>query len=453
MTKSSGLSVCMIVKNEEANISDALASFTPFADELIVVDTGSTDNTRDIAAGFTPLVYDFEWIEDFSAARNFAMSKATRGYHLWLDADDRIDAENQSLIQALKSDFDGKKAFWFILKNLQGDHTPTSCRQLRCFPLAEGIRFERRVHEQAFESVMAAGLQAELADIVIQHLGYMTDEARLAKAIRNMTMMEKSRAENEEDGGLLFSLALTYSPLGRKEDAVECMAQALERFEKESYNHHLIPEAYLFLGKLAYEMGDYDQSVRKLAVVKSLVADNPLHNYQMGLLYQQMGRHRQAVEALGNVLGKKYIPNLYPTQPLPNEAELLLHIAYSLYCLDDQKAALELINSSKVGPCRSWEWIGTRAFTFKNIGLAHIALETALRYGEIEPVSWARLGAIYKLRGYVDKARQCFDRAGMPDRLQTANKPEARVSLQTNCCGDGSAPDVLGCPPFSPVRS
>ena len=426
MTKSSGLSVCMIVKNEEANIYDALASFTPFADELIVVDTGSTDNTRDIAAGFTPFVYDFEWIDDFSAARNFAMSKATKSYHLWLDADDRIDEENQSLIQTLKSDFDGKKAFWFILKNIQGAHPPTSCRQLRCFPLAEDIRFQRPVHEQAFESVLAAGFEAVLADIVIEHLGYMTDEARLAKAIRNMTMMEKARAENQEDGGLLFSLALTYSPLGRRKDALECMSQALELFEKESYNHHLIPEAYLFQAKLAYEMGDYDQSVRKLAVVGSLVVGNPLHNFQMGLLYQQMGRHRQAVEAFGHVLGKKYVPNLYPTHPLPNEAELLLFLAYSLFCLNDQKPALELINSSKIGQCKGWEWIGARAFTFKNIALAHIALETALRYGELEPMNWARLGAIYKLRGYVDKARQCFERAGMPDRLHAANKPLTR---------------------------
>jgi glycosyltransferase involved in cell wall biosynthesis len=443
MTKSSGLSVCMIVKNEEANISDALASFTPFADELIVVDTGSTDNTRDIAAGFTPLVYDFEWIDDFSAARNFAISKATKGYHLWLDADDRIDETNQSLIQALKSDFDGKKAFWFILKNIQGAYASTSCRQLRCFPLAEGIRFQRRVHEQAFESVIAAGLEPVLADIVIEHLGYMTDEARLAKALRNMTMMEKERAENREDAGLLFSLALTYSPLGRREDAFECMREALERFEKESFNHHLIPEGYLFLAKLAYEMGDYDQSVRKLAVVKSLVVANPLHNYQMGLLYQQMGRHREAVDSLRNVLGKKYIPNLYPTHPLPNQEELLLYIAYSLYFVNDQKGALELINSSKAGPCRSWEWIGTRAFTFKNIGLAHIALETALRYGEIEPVSWARLGAIYKLRGYVDKAKRCFERAGMPDRLQAANKPTAGLNLQSGGPDNGAKP---GCP-------
>ena len=75
-----GLSVSMIVKNESENLAEALASFAPFADEIIVVDTGSSDNTKEIAAQFTSKVYDFDWIDDFSAARNFAMSKAAKSY-------------------------------------------------------------------------------------------------------------------------------------------------------------------------------------------------------------------------------------------------------------------------------------------------------------------------------------------------------------------------------------
>ncbi|MGC8493862.1 MAG: glycosyltransferase [Syntrophobacteraceae bacterium] len=413
MTKSPGLSVCMIVKNESANIADALACFTPFADELIVVDTGSSDNTKEIAARFTPRVYDFEWIDDFAAARNFALSKASGSYHLWVDADDRFDEENQRRIESLKSDFDGKKAFYFILQNRQEGMAPTSCRQLRCFPIAEGIRFERRIHEQAFQSVMKAGLEMAFPDIVVTHIGYMTREIRVEKAKRNLEIMERQRAEGEEDGGLLFFLALTYAPLGRKQEAMECMTGALECFEKESYNHHLIPEAYLFLAKLAQEMGDYDTSLRNLAVLGSLAGGNPLYNYHMGILYQRMGRHRLAVQALREVCGKRYVPNLFPTQPLPSETELQLHMAYSLCCMNEQKVALELINSSAAGRGRSWEWMATKAFSYENLGLAHIAYEQALRLGELEPVSWARLGAVYKLRGYSQKARECFERAGM----------------------------------------
>jgi glycosyltransferase involved in cell wall biosynthesis len=100
MPLSAGLSVCMIVKNESANLADALAGFSSFADEIIIVDTGSSDNTKEIAAKFTSRIYDFEWVDDFAAARNFAMSKAGKSYQLWVDADDKITLENGSHIEA-----------------------------------------------------------------------------------------------------------------------------------------------------------------------------------------------------------------------------------------------------------------------------------------------------------------------------------------------------------------
>ena len=84
------ISVCMIVKDEEKSLPDCLNCVKGFADELIVVDTGSTDRTKEIALSYTDKVYDFEWRDDFSAARNFSFSKATCDYIMWLDADDMI---------------------------------------------------------------------------------------------------------------------------------------------------------------------------------------------------------------------------------------------------------------------------------------------------------------------------------------------------------------------------
>lgn len=84
------ISLCMIVKNEEDVIARCLNSIKDIVDEIIIVDTGSSDNTKKIASNFTNNIYDFEWIDDFSAARNFSFSKATMDYILWLDADDVI---------------------------------------------------------------------------------------------------------------------------------------------------------------------------------------------------------------------------------------------------------------------------------------------------------------------------------------------------------------------------
>lgn len=96
------ISVCMIVKNEEKNLADCLDCLKAIADEIIIVDTGSTDATKSIASKYTDKVYDFEWINDFAAARNFAFSKATQDYIYSADADERLDEENQKKFLLLK---------------------------------------------------------------------------------------------------------------------------------------------------------------------------------------------------------------------------------------------------------------------------------------------------------------------------------------------------------------
>ncbi len=96
------ISVCMIVKNEERVLARCLDSLRGLADEIIIVDTGSTDATKQIAAGYTDKIYDFEWIHDFSAARNFSFSKAVMDYIYVADADEVIDEENRQLFLLLK---------------------------------------------------------------------------------------------------------------------------------------------------------------------------------------------------------------------------------------------------------------------------------------------------------------------------------------------------------------
>lgn len=98
------LSLCMIVKNESDVLGRCLSCTKDIADEIIIVDTGSTDNTKEIAHGFTDKVYDFEWCDDFATARNFSFSKASMDYTMWLDADDVIDEKNRALLLKLKNE-------------------------------------------------------------------------------------------------------------------------------------------------------------------------------------------------------------------------------------------------------------------------------------------------------------------------------------------------------------
>lgn len=96
------ISLCMIVKNESKVLRRCLDSVAHLMDEIIIVDTGSTDNTKNIALEYTDKVYDFEWINDFSAARNFAFSKATKDYIYAPDADEVLNEENQKKFKLLK---------------------------------------------------------------------------------------------------------------------------------------------------------------------------------------------------------------------------------------------------------------------------------------------------------------------------------------------------------------
>ena len=96
------LSLCMIVKNEEAVLTRVLASAIQFADEILIADTGSTDRTVEIARQYTKHIYHYPWNDDFAAARNFICEKVTTEYWMWLDADDVVPAESITAILKLK---------------------------------------------------------------------------------------------------------------------------------------------------------------------------------------------------------------------------------------------------------------------------------------------------------------------------------------------------------------
>src|SRR5581483_2761560 len=95
------VSVCIIARNEEANIADCLACVQDLADEVVVLDTGSTDRTRDIARERGVRVFDFPWVDSFSAARNESIRHATGNWVFWMDADDRLDEPNRIRLRHL----------------------------------------------------------------------------------------------------------------------------------------------------------------------------------------------------------------------------------------------------------------------------------------------------------------------------------------------------------------
>lgn len=141
------LSVCMIVKDEEDTLARCLDCVKPFADELIIVDTGSTDNTAEIARRYTDKVFDFVWCDDFSAARNFSFSKATCDLVMWLDADDVITADNAEMIAGLKNDENFDTAFLMYAAAFDGDKPTFEYYRERIFRRELNFKWQGAVHE------------------------------------------------------------------------------------------------------------------------------------------------------------------------------------------------------------------------------------------------------------------------------------------------------------------
>ena len=187
------VSLCMIVKNEEGNLADCLRSVGDFPAEIIVVDTGSTDRTVEIAESFGAKVFRFDWIDDFAAARNESLRHATGDWIFWLDADDRVPP--QSLVQLKEAVASGRAdAFRCrMVSPLNGD-TPAVNVALYTllFRNYHGVQFEGAIHETPTDSAVRQGLTLANTNIVIEHRGYSGGAAQLRqKAARNARILRR----------------------------------------------------------------------------------------------------------------------------------------------------------------------------------------------------------------------------------------------------------------------
>ncbi len=185
------ISLCMIVRNEEKVLARCLDSIKEIADEIIVVDTGSKDRTKEIAIGYTDKIYDFKWMDDFSAARNFAFEKATMEYVLWLDADDVfMEADQEKLLDLKKTldpSVDSVTMNYYLAFDEKGNVT-SSLRRNRLVKRSRNFRWEGAVHE-----CLVIGGVIMNSDIAVTH-----KKERRDTASRNIEIYERRLVKREE---------------------------------------------------------------------------------------------------------------------------------------------------------------------------------------------------------------------------------------------------------------
>jgi glycosyltransferase involved in cell wall biosynthesis len=239
----------MIVKNEAEVIGRCLASVKAFADEIVVVDTGSSDDTADIAARTGARVIRSDWRDDFSYSRNLSLKQASCEWILWLDGDDVVPASSVSLINNLKSRHPDR-VFGFIVKNEKPGNTGSEFIQARMFPNRTDIYFERRIHEQMMPSALRLGLRLEECAAVIEHHGYADAEKVKEKSSRNVRLLLTEWDASHPDAIMAIEIADSYFTLGNFTDGEIWYRTVLSIPECEKRMPEIASQACLGIGNI-----------------------------------------------------------------------------------------------------------------------------------------------------------------------------------------------------------
>ncbi len=223
------LSLCMIVRDEEEMLPRCLAAAAPAVDEIVIVDTGSTDRTIEIAKSFGARVIEREWTGSFSEARNASFDAATGDWIIYLDADEVLISEDVDRLRGLTGRV-WREAFYLVETSFtgeSGDGMAVTHNAMRVFRNRPGYRFEGRLHEQIAHTLptYVAG-RLERTSIRVEHYGYLgaVRDAK-EKSRRNIELLRAQAAEGPADAFLHFNLGTEYVAAG---DSVAALTE-LER--------------------------------------------------------------------------------------------------------------------------------------------------------------------------------------------------------------------------------
>jgi tetratricopeptide (TPR) repeat protein len=225
-------SLCMIVRNEEENLGACLESVADLMDEIVVVDTGSTDRTRAVARRFGARVFDFPWVDSFAAARNESLRHATGDWIFWLDADERVIGANRTKLQRLFAGLGQEnKAYGMRLVFLPepGSMVTTEGKHVRLFRHHPELRWQDRIYEKIMPALHAVGASVEWTDIAVHHLGYQDPGVLARKCERNLRLLQMDYAEDADNPATLFAIGCIYVAMGRPADALPMLQRGLER--------------------------------------------------------------------------------------------------------------------------------------------------------------------------------------------------------------------------------
>lgn len=291
------LSLCMIVKNEEENLRRCVSKVVDFVDEIIVVDTGSTDKTKIISSEFTDKIYDFKWCNDFSKARNFSISKASGDWILVLDADEFVtDFFRYNVDEFIKDSSNESKVGRIQIINIMEDSNGNK----KCMEKVSRLfnrnyfHYEGVIHEQIV-ALDGKNYETAIVDITVEHIGYTKEVLnRTDKLKRNIDLLEESVKNDSQDPYLYFQLGKSYYMLKDYKTSALYFEKALSfklDFRLEYVENLVETYGYSLINSEKYP--------------EALVLENCLEVYSksadfhflMGLIYMNNAKFTQAIDS------------------------------------------------------------------------------------------------------------------------------------------------------------
>lgn len=300
------VSLCMIVKDEERVIADCLKSAMPYFNQVIVVDTGSTDRTAEIARSLGAEVYVHPWEDSFSVARNHSLAYAKGKWVMWIDADDTLPvATGEAILEAAVAAPPNVHGFVVPVQFVEeGPGAGTRVDHVKLLRNLPGLAFEGRIHEQVLPSIRKHGGEiAHLGQIVL-HSGYDTsDEGQAKKRKRDRKLLALDFFERPGHPFVLFNLGMTTHYLGQHRKAVRWLRRSIAS-ARQGESH--LRKAYDLMGVSLRQLDRPQDAEAVLRDGLKAVGEDAELRFHLALLCSSTGRNEEALEHYDQVL--KYDP-------------------------------------------------------------------------------------------------------------------------------------------------
>lgn len=306
------LSLCMIARDNQRTIEAALATVVPWVDELIVVDTGSVDETPRIAEGFGARLGQFSWCDDFAAARNHSLDLATGRWVFWMDTDDTLPEHCGKGLRELLSSGPDDDVLGFVMQV----HCPASrpgqdpiepsrlsaatiVDHVKVFRNLPEIRFEGVIHEQVLPSIRQIGGRVEWTDLFVIHSGSdESPEGRHRKLERDLRLLRKDANLRPNHPFVLFNLGMTLLFAGRSAEAIEPLSKCL-RVSNTGESH--LRKAYALLVEALATVRHHENALLKCWEGLGRFPSDAELSFKLGRLLMAEGNWVDAIEAFERI--------------------------------------------------------------------------------------------------------------------------------------------------------